>query len=362
MQRNEQDEQSDLWDQDWIAPGWSQLRRRLARTPEVRERLGRLLAAEPALAGRLAELAPAPIESAGSLFFSGRWRDTSGAGGAAGTAVLVKLNCTARDLFWMRALSVPSVPAEEADSAAVVPALFASGGSLSGEAVRWVVLERLPYRLNDFPDDVRWDMLAEAAARFQAAAARVPVPRADPPVLFRLDAAAILGFLNLGVGAGAPDSARRLLDRLDADWAWLERACPTAVNLGDLHPGNVLCRTPPPAPGRAVLIDPIVRVGPWAFDPAYCQANVGADADLVARTARWRERLGLPVGAPEDLARIATLLLGWMSAMWWPAPWLPGLPPRGTPKGAASVPWGEAWRAQAESYIEAAAAVGGDRR
>jgi hypothetical protein len=180
-------------------------------------------------------------------------------------------------------------------------------------------------------------MPAEAAARFQAAAAQVP-----DPLTVAVDAAATRQFLEWGLAAGAPDPARRLLDHLDADWAWLEGASRAAINFGDLHVGDALSRTPPPAPGRAVLIDPIVRTGPWASDPAYCQAvSTHSDVGPVARTARWRERLGLPVGAPEDLARITTLLLGWMCVLWWNAPWRRDAP----------------WMAHGTRCIEAAAAV-----
>ena len=88
--------------------------------------------------------------------------------------------------------------------------------------------------------------------------------------------------------------------------------------VGDLALHNTLCRGAPPSTGPGLIIDPIPRIGPWAFDAAYCQTNAGApDVQLVARLAGCRERLGLPVGAAGDLPRIAALLLAWTGASWW---------------------------------------------
>jgi hypothetical protein len=75
------------------------------------------------------------------------------------------------------------------------------------------------------------------------------------------------------------------------------------------------------------------------------------------RVAQWRKRLGLPVCAPQNLARVTTLLLGWLSASMWQAAWLPGLPPHGTPEGAAAVLNSAAWLARSVRYLEEAAAV-----
>ncbi|HEV2122012.1 MAG TPA: hypothetical protein VGW38_04450, partial [Chloroflexota bacterium] len=118
----QQDGSSDLWDRN--TAGMVQMGRRLSTTPQALTRLKYLLQAEPALRGRLVELVLAPIAS-GSLFFTGRWRGTSGAGGVSGategTPVIVKLNCTPWDVFWVSALSVPG------DPTALVRTVFASG-------------------------------------------------------------------------------------------------------------------------------------------------------------------------------------------------------------------------------------------
>lgn len=280
---------------------------------------------------------------------------TNAQSGESSVPVLVKLNCTPFERFWLEALSDPN------DPAAVVPRLFASGERLGGEEVPWLVIERLPYKLNDFPHAVKWDMAAEAIARFHAAAARVrlPDPAPEPPVVARMGVAGMRNLVESGLRVGAPPAAQRLLERLDADWEWLERTCPEAINSSDPHPGNLVCRTPPPARAQTCVIDPLVRIAPWPYDAAYLQANVGdPDARMVERTMLWRERLGLPAGAPADVDRAATLLRGWLSASMWQAAWLPGLPPRGTPEGAASVPGGAEWLARSVRYIEQAASVG----
>jgi hypothetical protein len=90
------------------------------------------------------------------------------------------------------------------------------------------------------------------------------------------------------------------------------------------------------------LIDPLPRLGPWAFDPAYCQtASASADVRMVQRVVRYREALGLPVGRPEDQEIIAVLMLGWLATLWW------GIAP--------AMHEDKTWLAQTARYIEAAA-------
>src|SRR4029453_6301680 len=136
-------------------------------------------------------------------------------------------------------------------------------------------------------NDRRWELNSRAAARFQAAASKVAEPIAYP-----LGAKEWRTFLIYGIKAEAPRAAERLLDGLDEDWQWLEKACPAAVNFGDLHFGNTLYRDAYLTPGQVVFIDPLPPLGAWAFDPAYCQ-TISADADvqLVARMAKDREEM-----------------------------------------------------------------------
>ena len=219
----------------------------------------------------------------------------------------------------------------------VTPTLYATGESLGGMALRWLVTEHVPYRFIDQPKhDALWEQLSMAAARFQAAATKVTEPFAYP-----LDPETWREFLAYGIRANAPPAAKVLLDRIEEDWEWLEAACPAAVNFGDLHFGNALCRGMNPTPEQVVLIDPLPRQGPWAFDPAYCQTvSATADVHMVPRVAKYREAMGLPVGRPEDLERITVLLLGWLSTMWW------GIVPH--------LHENKTWLAQATHYIEAA--------
>ena len=59
-----------------------------------------------------------------------------------------------------------------------------------------------------------------------------------------------------------------MLARVGADWGWLVSVCGLEVCFGDLTPVNALCRDDPPGGESALLIDPIARIAPWAWDGA----------------------------------------------------------------------------------------------
>jgi hypothetical protein len=89
-----------LWDETPL-PSWSQLRRRLRDDPEVRAVLLAELGRHPATAGRLTGLRPyrTPTpQPSHSTWFAGTWTPD-------GTDVLVKINITPREQFWMAAAS-----------------------------------------------------------------------------------------------------------------------------------------------------------------------------------------------------------------------------------------------------------------
>ena len=123
-----------LWDET-PPPSWSQLRRRLRDDPEVRAVLLAELGRHPATAGRLTGLRPyrTPTpQPSHSTWFAGTWAPD-------GTDVLVKINITLRERFWMAAAS--------AAATGLVPRVLASDTGLGGLDVAWLVLERLPLRL-----------------------------------------------------------------------------------------------------------------------------------------------------------------------------------------------------------------------
>ena len=286
------------------------------------------LVADPRTAGRLVDLQPTqPAPHAHRLFLGGIWSDGE-------LPVLVKLGASPWELHWMLALG------EQAPE--LVPRVLAGGEHLGERPLRWLVLEHVPHLLSAAWGaawgDHRFDLLAEVAVRFQAAAQQI-----DRRFVGMEDRYATRRWLELGVREGCPGPLTGVLDRLESDWEWVQGVCGLEVCFGDLHTGNALCRTPPPAGERLLLIDPIPRVAPWAWDAAYCQALCStADVRMVQRMAELRRRHGLhaPVGA--ELERLAALMLAWLGALWW------GIAPWRRDDGA--------WREQIRRYVAAAAA------
>jgi hypothetical protein len=124
---------------------------------------------------------------------------------------------------------------------------------------------------------------------------------------------------RLFLGGIWSDGGLPVLIKLDASpWElhWM-------LALGDLTTGNALCRTAPPAGERILLIDPIPRVAPWAWDAAYCQALCSStDVRMVQRMAEFRRRHGLHAPTGAELERLAAVMLAWLGALWWGiAPW-----------------------------------------
>src|SRR5262245_50839297 len=145
-----------IWDSDYTPAPWAQRDRRLSTRSEAIVELIAALAVDPRTAGRLAEVRREPgFDQAASTFFSAVWADT-------GMPAIVKLNVSPGELHWMRSLG------EHAPD--LVPRVLAGGETLGHHDVRWLVLERLPHRLSGAWGDRFYDLLAEAAVRFQAAA------------------------------------------------------------------------------------------------------------------------------------------------------------------------------------------------
>jgi hypothetical protein len=244
-------------------------------------------------------------------------------------ATFVKLNISPWELYWMRALG--------AHAPDLAPRVLASGAQLGEYALRWLVLEKAPYQLNHAWGERMYDLLAEAAVRFQVAAQAI-----DRRFTAIEGRDATQRWIERGLHAGCPGSLRQVLARLHQDWEWVTRTCGLEVCFGDLTPVNALCRTPAPGGAPALLIDPIPRVAPWAWDAAYCQTiSASSDVRMVHRMAAIRRQRGLHAPEGPDLDRLAVIMLAWLSALWWGiALW------RHT-----DLPW----RAQIERYVEASA-------
>jgi hypothetical protein len=285
----------ELW-HETLLPSWSQLRRRLRDEPGVRALLLAELGRHPATAGRLAGLrayrTPTPHPSH-STWFEGNWVPD-------GMNVLVKINVTARERFWMAAASAATI--------GLVPRVLASDTSLGDLDVTWLILERLPYTYDPAWGAAGFSALLAAAARFQVFAAGV-----DTPLVYE-EGADTIRHWALG-GRELCADAEILVRHLDADWAWVTGAAAPEVMFGDLHFGNAAFRAPPPGL-TALLFDPIPRRQPWPFEPAYLEVVCGGSG-LVAEMAAIRSQQGRPVGGPDEVGRLGVLYCAWMALLSW---------------------------------------------
>jgi len=217
--------------------------------------------------------------------------------------VLVKLNTTQRELFWMSAASAASQ-----SNANIVPRVLASDSTLGELDVAWLVLERLPYHHDPAWGAVAFPPLLEAAARFQVFAADV-----DTSLAYEVGVETMRKWV-IG-GQDLCPQAEVLARDLDRDWAWVTSVAEPEVVFGDLHFGNAAFRSPPPRP-RALLFDPIPRRTPWPFDPAYFEVACGGSG-LVRQMAAIRAAQGRPTCGLAETDRLAALYCAWMSLLFW---------------------------------------------
>ncbi len=316
---------TDIWDNDYEPAPWAQRDRRLSTRSEAVAELIANLAVDPRAAGRLTEVRREPsFDQAASMFLSATWADT-------GLPAVVKLNVSPSEMHWMLSLGgrVPDL----------VPRVLAGGERIGRHDVRWLALEWVPHRLSHAWGDRLFDLLAEAAVRFQEAARSL-----DHRFVGVVCPHYTADTIRHGQREGCPGPVDKVLARLDADWRWLLSVCGLEVCFGDLTTANALCRDAPPGGERALLIDPIPRIAPWAWDGAYCQV-ICTDSDVrtIHRMARLRRERGLHSPGDDDLDRVSAILLAWLGALWWGiAPWRRENP---------------AWHAQIRRYIEAAASL-----
>lgn len=343
----------DIWETDrrpasfWDAAPYAGLwegppgrsHKRLSRSPEVVTALLAAFQSDPQTAGQLVDLyyTPPPEYTAHTFLF-GTWK-------ASGTPVIVKLDADPWEQYWMSAI----------DRAApgLVSRVFAGGERIGAHPLRWLALQRLPYALSHDWGERMYDLLAASAARFQQAARGIETRYTGLVSLHSTRAS-----LQQAIREDCPGPLQRVLDRLDADWTWVNAHCGQEVCFGDLTMGNAATPAPPelltavrsadcaatPALSSETiyLIDPLPRIAPWAYDAAYCQAlDANSDVRMIQRMAAARQALGLPVPNPADLERLSTILMAWLGAQrWWSTAFRREDP---------------AWCAQIQRYMEQAA-------
>jgi hypothetical protein len=282
----------EVWD-DSPVPWWSQLRRRLRDDPGVWSLLERALGEHPATSGHLTGLRPLrPARSSFSTWLTGTWHP-------AGTGVLVKVNATRRERFWMSSASH--------GAPGCVPHVFASDDALGPVDASWLVLERLPYTCDPGWGTAAFSSLLNAAARFQVFAATV-----DTDLVFDEDVETIRRFAL--PGQDLCPAAATVISHLDRDWAWVTGVAPREVLFGDLHFGNAAFRSPHPDP--AVLYDPVPRRQPWPFEPAYLEVLCNGSG-LVREMATIRRAQRRVVCEPDEVDRLSTLFCGWLALAFW---------------------------------------------
>ena len=210
-------------------------------------------------------------------------------------AVVVKLPVPPRERRWL-------VQLQDHD---VVPHVFAHGEELGGYDMAWVVMERLPHG----PIGSEWgpagfDLLIEAMVKFSKAAQSVPVEgeiRSRDYEAIREEARANVQRHSV-IHEQRWNRALKHAHQHLGDWLkiWNDRQVDYWCH-GDMHLGNAMTRSAPPA-GPAVLIDLAeVHRGHWIEDAVYLEHLYWSRRDkldgrkICKLVARQRKELGLPV-------------------------------------------------------------------
>lgn len=227
---------------------------------------------------------------------------------------VVKLPVGDREFTWIRRLQPPNDHGNgrgEIDDA-VVPRLFAAWDRLNGYDLAWIVIECLPHG----PLGTKWhdghvDRIADAAARFHAAAAAFPVDRApreeewDTLVRESRETLRTNRLDGQQRWQKALKTISRRLDGFVSEWS----SRPISWVHGDLHFANAMSRVDG-EDGPVTLIDLAeVRPGHWVEDAVYLERQMWARPERlkackpVRAVAQARKAHGLPV--EEEYPRLA---------------------------------------------------------
>ncbi len=217
--------------------------------------------------------------------------------------VVVKLPVVQRELLWMRRLQ----------KASVVPKLYASGDTLGGYDLAWVVIERFPYGpLGTHWHDDHTERVADAAARFYEASSHYPVdldPVKEPWADLLRDAQESLNINDVPNKPQWKKAVKTLRGRLEVISESWEARDATQWLHGDLHLANAMSRVGLES-GPVCLIDLAeVRAGHWIEDAVYFERQLWGRPDRlkthkpVKAIAGARRRRGLSV--EDNYARLA---------------------------------------------------------
>ena len=226
---------------------------------------------------------------------------------SSGQPVVVKLNAQPGERAWL--------PAVGAVDPSIVPAVFGIGEVVGALELPWLCMELLPAGPPGFAGPEWYDPLMAAAIPWQSAAARVSLPPA-----VEINVEWFRFWLDAGLDFDPSDDLRRLRQRLDDDWAFIESTCDAAIAHGDVHFFNVGSRRS--SPDALVLFDPHAWRAPWPFDGAYCETlthlclKPDHGAPLVERLAALRRDQGLPTPGPAEVARASRIMCAWLAVMW----------------------------------------------
>jgi len=277
-----------------------------------------------------ASLAPVLAEACEGKLSPIRWyrADWQRGGAATGTAefqvedappapVMVKLPVVPRERLWVSRLQD-----DQDQRGPVVPRLYASGDTLGGYDLAWMVIERVPHGpLGAHWHDDHTPRIAEAAARFYAGAARFPVdqpPRQEPWEQLVEGARESLQVNDVPRRSQWRAAVKKLRGRLGPIVAQWEARDTDQWLHGDLHLANAMSRDSVES-GPVCLIDfGEVRSGHWVEDAIYLERQLWARPQrLKARKpareiAAARRALGLIV--EEDYPRLAMIRRALMAA------------------------------------------------
>lgn len=270
---------------------------------------------EDACDGQLGEVIwfKADWQRGGAATGRGTWMSASGEQ----AEVIIKIPVRPRELVWLERLQ----DSDDGDAMPVVPRLHASGTTLGGYDLAWVVIEKIQHG----PLGMRWHKdhirrVADAAARFSCAADAWPAKDAQPRIEMWSDmierarsSVRINEPANQSHWSNLLKRISRNIDELVERW----RARETSHWIhGDLHLANALSRQGMQR-GPVTLIDLAeVRPGHWLEDAVFLERQLWAAPERLVATkpvkaiASARRSHGLQVEANwEELAMIRRALL-----------------------------------------------------